>query len=373
MTSLKVLAITSYGPHTALTGGRLRRDNVVAALRGLGHRVDRVDVPARPGVAAGLKSFQMSTRRVLLRRVRSADVVLLGDIFCLPAVPLIRAQRVPVVADLVDSAYRLVGSTPRNTWRQALAAALECAQLVPVMHGLVPLVSGVSYISRADLDHDAERIGRRFPLAEVVPNGIDQQLRAAPLVPPRRDGYIAWLADWTYAPNRESLSWFVDQVLPHLPDEVAARIRLFGPGDPLRHASLPPDGRWTLMASAGFVEDLFHVYRDAAVVIAPVVRGAGINNKVLEPLAAGRAVVTTEVGGRGLSDAMLARVRRTADPQTFATLVTQVLDEDWDAAEAQGARDAVTALSWSDSGERMACLLHRVVRSARGDVRTVNR
>ena len=68
----------------------------------------------------------------------------------------------------------------------------------------------------------------RFPESAVVPNGIHARLGQVDLGPPPQDGYVAWLADWTYAPNRESLQWFADEVGPWLPDGILARIQLFG-------------------------------------------------------------------------------------------------------------------------------------------------
>ncbi len=365
MSGLHLLVVTSYGDHTALTGGRLRRDNVVRGLRASGHTVDRLDIPARPGPRSAARATWVSTTPAFRRRVRVADAVLLGDVFCLPMMPVLRRAGVPVLVDLVDSPYRLVGSAPRSTVRERLSAAAQDAQLVPVMQVLLPMADAVSYISDEDVSADAARV-RRLPASYVVPNGIHPRLSAIELEAPPEDGYLAWLADWIYPPNQESLRWFVREVAPLLPDDALARVRLFGHGEPWATVDADEDSARAaaVMGRGGFVEELADVYRGARAVVAPVTRGAGMNNKVLEPLAAGRDLLTTPVGVRGLSDAVRGGVRLAEDGPTFARELEEMLREPWDRARAERARASVSAMSWERSGQEMNAAVREV--AARG-------
>lgn len=362
MTEFRIVALTSYGQHTALTGGRLRRDNLLAALAARGHCITRFDVPGRPGPRSAAHSVLAVVRHPFREALAAADVVLLGDVFCLPGVPVIRRQRVPIVLDLVDSPYRLVGSAPRSTVPQRVSAMAGAAQLLPVMQLLYPLVDAVTYISDDDARWDAARV-RRNPLTRVVPNGIEGSLFELELGPPPEDGYIAWLADWTYAPNRDSLRWFVEEVAPLLPDTVLARIVLFGAGNPW---SVPADSRalervHSRVRFAGFVDRLADVYSGARMVIAPVTRGAGVNNKVLEPLAAGRQLVTTSVGTRGLPPSVLEGVHCATDGAGFASELCSVLSAPWDLESSRRARSTVHSFSWGRAGELMESALEAVV------------
>jgi len=355
---LKILAITSYGAHGPLTGGRLRRDNLLEALAQRGHDVDRVDVEARrPGVRSAVASAGLSLRAHLRRRAGAADVILLGDVFCLPMMPVLRRVGPPVVVDVVDSPYRLVGSAPRHTAGERVSVAVQAAQLLPVMQVLLPMADGVAYGSEDDLAVDRSRV-RRLPEATVVPNGINAALFDVPRGAPPHDGYLAWLADWNYAPNRESYVWFVDEVAPRLADRVLSRIRTFGPGTPPQGR----DGAWAraggLIVHAGFVDPLSAVYDGARGVVAPVARGAGLANKVIEPLAAGRPVVTTPVGARGLPRAVQQHLRVASSGESFAAAMTAVLDHPLDEAAADAGREAVSLLTWSAAGEAMDGALH---------------
>lgn len=351
---MKIFACTSYGPHTALTGGRLRRDNVLSALAARGHDVDRLDVPGRPGVRSATSAVREAVRASFRRRARDADVVLLGDVFCLPMMPVLSRVGTPVVVDLVDSPYRLVGAAPRRTPAERLSASAQSAQLVPVMQVLLPMTSGVTYISQEDHEVDRARVPR-LPAATIVPNGVHASLFEEGWTPPPVSGYLAWLADWTYPPNRESFTWFVEEVSTRLPDDVLARLRTFGAGDPW--AGRPSTGSWERARRAvvheGFVDPLSSVYAGARGVVAPVVRGAGINNKVLEPLAAGRPVATTTVGVRGLPPSITAWIRWDATADGHAQTIRRLLDSPFTATEAEAGKAAVRALSWEAAGEAM--------------------
>lgn len=360
---LKIFACTSYGPHTALTGGRLRRDNVLAALERRGHAVDRLDVPARPGVRSAIAAARLALTSSFRSRVRMADVVLMGDVFCLPMMPVLRRTGRPTVVDLVDSPYRLVGAAPRGTAGEWMTAMAQVAQLRPVMQVLLPMADGVTYISAEDRDADAARV-RALPPASVVPNGVQSDLFDVALTTPPAGGYLAWLADWTYAPNRESYAWFVDQVAPQLPDDVLARVRTFGAGDPRRSRNAD-DRAHRLVAHAGFVDPLSAVYDGARGIVAPVVRGAGVNNKVLEPLAAGRPVVTTRVGTRGLPSTITEHLRVGATGDGFAAAILDLLGSPFDPADAESARAAVASLSWDTAGEAMEGALDAALGVAR--------
>lgn len=364
MSGLHVLVITSYGDHTALTGGRLRRENVVRGLRESGHDVQRMTVPARPGPRSAIGAARLAATAAFRRRTRTVDVVVLGDVFCLPMMPVLRRIGVPVLVDLVDSPYRLVGSAPRVSWRDRLSVLAQQAQLVLVMQMLLPMADRVTYISEEDVRFDAGRV-RRLPAASVVPNGVDTGLMDDEPSGPPEDGYIAWLADWDYPPNLESLRWFVHEVGPLLPDALLRRIRLFGNGDPWPRSTTDEPSRRAaaLIERAGFVDDLADVYRHARAVVAPVTRGAGVNNKVVEPLAAGRPLLTTSVGIRGLPEAIRDVVRVADDGSTFARCLSDMVGEDWDRDRAVAGRASVAAMSWGRSAEAMDLALRAVATS----------
>jgi glycosyltransferase involved in cell wall biosynthesis len=361
MTGLTVFAATSYGPHTPWTGGRLRRENLLTVLANRGHVVDRMTLTVPPGLRSAVQSGWCSLSSTVRRRVARADVVLLGDVFCLPMAPVLARRAAPVLLDIADSPYRLLASAPGSTMREKAALGSQAAQLLLTMHLLFPLVDGATYISAADRETDSKRV-RRMPPAWLVPNGIAATLFDLPLGAPPSDGYIAWLADWYYPPNRESFLWFAEEVAPRLPDALLARVWIFGAGDPrpeARKCGHPRVAR--LMGYAGFVNSLAAVYEQARLVLAPVTRGAGVNNKVLEPLAAGRPVITTPAGIHGLGERIGRHVTVASTPAAFATELARLASTGGEPAAAASGREAVSALSWDAAGEAMEDALHHLL------------
>jgi glycosyltransferase involved in cell wall biosynthesis len=120
------------------------------------------------------------------------------------------------------------------------------------------------------------------------------------------------------------------------------------------------------MGHAGFVDSLPAVYEGARGVVAPVVRGAGVNNKVLEPLAAGRAVVTTTVGTRGLPPEISSHLRVAETGEQFAAQTLELIASPGTMADAERAREAVGLLSWDAAAEKMEDTLFGVVSASRG-------
>ena len=105
---------------------------------------------------------------------------------------------------------------------------------------------------------------------------------------------------------------------------VAARpsARLLVAGSVSRGLSIPaPEGVCLL----GVVDDLAPLYRDAGVVISPLRTGSGLKIKLIEAMAAGKAIVGTGVTLQGVADIAghaIVAVDRTED---FAEAVAGLL------------------------------------------------
>ncbi|MBM7808016.1 glycosyltransferase involved in cell wall biosynthesis [Geodermatophilus bullaregiensis] len=355
MTTVRIFAATSYGSHTPMTGGRLRREHLLAGLAGRGHSVDRLTLDARPGPASGTRSLVAAVDLRIAGRIRRADVVLLADVFTAPLVPAVRHAGVPVLLDLCDSPYRLLAEAPRDTPARWAVQVFASAQLLAVMHGLVPMVGRLTYISELDAQVDRRTV-RRLPPHSLVHNGIAAELFEVPLDVDDR-GYIGWAADWDYPPNQDALRWFAREVATVLPESVLDRVRLFGPRDPL-----PSLGRARgRLRYAGFVPSLSTLYRGAALLIAPTLWGAGMKNKVLEPLAAGRPVLTTPAGVEGVPVHIASVVDvAEADPRTFARAMEAAVQAAPSPGQAARRRESVRPLTWPSAVEAMESALRAV-------------
>ncbi len=131
----------------------------------------------------------------------------------------------------------------------------------------------------------------------VVPNGIDlEQFRPTgqSCVP----NSLIFVGHMRVLHNVDAATHLAEDVLPLVQKEIpTCTLRIVG-ADPAPEI-------WELGQSAsitvtGFVPDLNAHLNDAAVFVAPLRFAAGIQNKVLEAMAAGRPVVTTSLVNEGL-------------------------------------------------------------------------
>jgi glycosyltransferase involved in cell wall biosynthesis len=120
--------------------------------------------------------------------------------------------------------------------------------------------------------------------------------------------------------------------------------------------------RWNAVVGVvaiGFADSLGQAYRDAAISVCPVLRGAGSNIKIIESAAHGRVCLLTQAAARGYKDdeelAALLPVAETAE--AMAELIVHFLSH---AAE----RDTMSAQLHRVAAERY---------SRRGFIDTVHR
>lgn len=115
---------------------------------------------------------------------------------------------------------------------------------------------------------------------------------------PENEKIITFIGKMDYRPNIMAVEFFSSQVFPSLRKafpELKFRIVGMSPGKNILKLS-NQDG----IEVTGFVPDLnLELYR-STLVVAPMLTGSGIQNKILEAMAAGCCVVTTPLGAEGL-------------------------------------------------------------------------
>ncbi len=144
------------------------------------------------------------------------------------------------------------------------------------------------------------------------------------------------------APNVASLTEFITAVLPRV---VAARpdFRLVVAGEVGAHVPDHP-----AVDKIGRVDTPLDAFRRAPLLVNFMLVGTGISIKLLEAMAAGVPVVTTETGCRGLSESYRGGVVAVADDDRdgFCRALVALLDDEHRRREA-GARARAAALTWN--------------------------
>ncbi|MGN6217182.1 MAG: glycosyltransferase [Solirubrobacterales bacterium] len=152
----------------------------------------------------------------------------------------------------------------------------------------------VQVFSRRDADAVAELAPDVAPRLRVNPFGLVLSPRANPA----REvaGTILFVGNFAHPPNRDAAVWLAREILPTvLERRPEARLRIVGSGPTAEVRGLAAP-QVELVADAPSV--LPHL-EEAAVVMAPVRTGGGMRMKVLQAMAAGKAVVTTGRGSEG--------------------------------------------------------------------------
>jgi glycosyltransferase involved in cell wall biosynthesis len=195
-------------------------------------------------------------------------------------------------------------------------------------------------------ERDRAHVAAVVPEARVLRIPIGAEVEGQPLDPRGTETQsVAFVANFRHAPNADAARHLVRDLLP--------RIRRGRPGCRLYLVGDAPPEEVVAAADAGIVvtgrvPDVEAYLDRAAVVLAPVRLGGGMRVKVLEALAAGKAIVAypEAVAGLELEDGVHALVAR--DEASFAEAVTALLaDPRLRKALGSAAREwAVDHLAW---------------------------
>jgi sugar transferase (PEP-CTERM/EpsH1 system associated) len=157
----------------------------------------------------------------------------------------------------------------------------------------------------------------------VVSNGVDLE-RLRPPDPPISEPRIVFCGVLNYRPNEEAIVWFTEQIWPiiraHRSD---AQLLIVGSAPSSVVRSFAAKDR--SIEVTGTVPDVRPYLWNSAVSIAPLHVARGVQNKVLEAVAAGLPSVVTPAVAEGLPAEILAACRVASTPDLFAEEVLALL------------------------------------------------
>ena len=200
----------------------------------------------------------------------------------------------------------------------------------------------------------------------VVPNGVDMEM-FRPLGETPVPHSLIFVGHLRVFHNVDAARYLIGEILPLVRRQVPdCTVEVVGANPaPAVQALAETPG----VAVPGFVEDLNQALNQAAVFVAPLRFAAGVQNKVLEAMAAGRPVVTTGAIADGLGAVPGRDLLTGEDARTLAgEIVRLVGDGQLQAVLGQAGRRFVQEkYGWHFAVERMAAIEEMLKAQSLGD------
>ncbi|GAN00570.1 probable glycosyl transferase [alpha proteobacterium U9-1i] len=307
----------SYRVHGALKFGNILiaidpRVALSASIAVLDRVVVKLGLPA-PGWAKPAEYAQgapatRADQLFVARAVKSNTKAVICDYaFLTPLAPyaLVDAPVLTIMHDLMSA--RVSDSAREKTPAQvsALTPEREFALL------------GQSHAVLAIQAEEAAAVRTALPSADVI-----LAPHAAPCVAaaqPGQDDLLLFVGSNT-SPNVVGITRFFEASWP-LVRAKRPSAQLLVAGSVARALNVVPDGVKVL----GVVPDLAPLYRDAGVVVSPLHTGSGLKIKLIEAMAAGKAIVGTTVTVQGVGDIVQGAMVIEDDPIACANSIVDLL------------------------------------------------
>jgi len=157
----------------------------------------------------------------------------------------------------------------------------------------------------------------------VIANGVDTDFFKPPANNAPQSQDIVFTGTMDYLPNIDAVTWFAREIFP--------RVRSQFPDAPFRIVGAKPTAEVLALAKlpgvevTGAVPDVRPYLFNAAVIVAPLRIARGIQNKVLEGMAAARPTVCTPEALDGIEAKVGSDVLVASTPEDFAQTVIDVL------------------------------------------------
>lgn len=115
----------------------------------------------------------------------------------------------------------------------------------------------------------------------------------------RSKDHIVFVGKMSYEPNIVAVIYFVNKIFTKLVEVYPAlKFTIVGANPDERVKRL---GGTHGVIITGFVDSIIPYFQDATIVVAPMLTGAGIQNKIIQAMSYGCCVATTSTGAEGLT------------------------------------------------------------------------
>ena len=306
-----------------------RIEMVPVPQRTTGKRLYQLLATRRPDMAHRLFSQAFNIRLLQMLQADDYDIVQIEGIELARYLPVIRqgSPRSKIVFDDHNAETELQRRNfltdlrqPRR-WVAAAYSAEQVRRLRKFERWVCQQADWVTAVSHPDKVHLEKLTGAKTPIT-VIPNNLDVtqfQLEEANVIP----SDIVFSGKMDYRPNVDAVLWFADEVLPIVRKErPSTTFTIVGQKPHARLERLKNEPGITL---TGWVERVEPYLAGANVFVMPFRIGSGTRLKLIEAMAAGKAMVSTAVGAEGFPVEHNRELLLVDEAAGFATAVLHLL------------------------------------------------
>ena len=194
---------------------------------------------------------------------------------------------------------------------------------------------------------------------KIIPNGVDYEYFKPVSMDNHKIPRIAFLGYLSTFYNLDGIFYFYNQIFPIIKNyTLSVRFSIIGANCPNKLRKLTEDKSVELFSD---IEDTRPFLNQATVFVCPLRIGSGLQNKILEAMAMGLPVVTTNIGYKGINAEKNQEIIVEDEPKKFASRVLELLkNEDLRKKISHNARSFIEKnYKWEDSIIKIESLLFK--------------
>jgi polysaccharide biosynthesis protein PslH len=355
---LKILFLSRWFPYPADNGSKIRVSHLIAHLSAR-HEVDLLSFSEglltpwqvaeantycsqvwsapyqafKPGAIKAVAGYFSHLPRSVVATYNPMMAKLIREVARRSEYDVVVASQVDMApyALLVEGSVKVLEEVELTTlYEQAIRSESRIKKIKYMMmwkkwarytRSLLPKFSGATVVS----DNEKERVMKimnRHTLLKVIPNGVDIASPHENYGDPQ-PGSLVYTGAMTYGPNFEAMAYFINEIYPHLRERNSqVSLSITGSLEGVRLENLKLQDGINL---TGYLSDVRPLVACSWASVVPLRSGGGTRLKVLESLALGTPVVSTDKGVEGLDLTAGREYLAANDSQSFASETLSLL------------------------------------------------
>jgi sugar transferase (PEP-CTERM/EpsH1 system associated) len=270
------------------------------------------------------------------------------------------AERMARIMDFVDVDSDKWSQYAEHT-RQPMKALyrFEAKNLATYERAIAEEFDASTFVSPAEAETFRTTVAPMARRVRDIPNGVDAEYFGAKARAPRplASPLLVFVGQMDYFANVDGVTYFADEIMPRIRERLpGAEFRIVGRAPT---ADVEKLGRRPGITVTGDVQDVRDHLKEANVSVAPLRIARGIQNKVLESMAARVPSVVSPQAMEGIEGVHGKHALVCPDPESYARAVISLVEEpSAGAALASAARELVTSkYAWEPAMKRLEDLM----------------